>query len=191
MEPRWDRKRTARLRSRPLRSSAKRHRDGVLSLFAKEKGTREKYGCRRRNRRYRGDDDFFLLFSLDKSKEKEAQEKDLVRMRGLEPPRLAPLPPQSSVSTSSTTSAPKTAVDRRGRSTQSLPFRQRGTYCAGPSVNSNSLRVAPQAARPVRSAMPAILRSSRLSAARRRDQSRSSVAQHDDCPCKRASSSSR
>ena len=33
--------------------------------------------------------------------------KNLVRMRGLEPPRVSPLPPQSSVSTSSTTSAPK------------------------------------------------------------------------------------
>ena len=36
---------------------------------------------------------------------KSAVEK-LVRIRGLEPPRLAPLPPQSSVSTSSTISAP-------------------------------------------------------------------------------------
>ena len=52
-----------------------------------------------------------IFFSLSTNpKRKEAKEKDLVRMRGLEPPRVSPLPPQGSVSTSSTTSAPKTVA---------------------------------------------------------------------------------
>jgi hypothetical protein len=52
-----------------------------------------------------------VLFSFGQpQREKKLQRKNLVRMRGLEPPRVSPLPPQGSVSTSSTTSAPKTVA---------------------------------------------------------------------------------
>ena len=53
---------------------------------------------------------FFYFFLWTNPMKKVARKKDLVRMRGLEPPRVSPLPPQSSVSTSSTTSAPKTVA---------------------------------------------------------------------------------
>ena len=46
-----------------------------------------------------------FYFSLGQPQEKSSKREGLVRMRGLEPPRIAPLPPQGSVSTSSTTSA--------------------------------------------------------------------------------------
>jgi hypothetical protein len=95
------------------RLEVQRYRDRVLSPFAKEKESKRNTACAVGIGTIAVMVIFF--FSLwTNPKRKEAREKDLVRMRGLEPPRLAPLPPQSSVSTSSTTSAPKTAVDRRG-----------------------------------------------------------------------------
>ena len=93
-------------RSSPRRRGSRHTSASAIAFFLFRKEKESKRNCYRKSARPKGRL-LVIYFSLwTNPKRKVAKEKDLVRMRGLEPPRVAPLPPQSSVSTSSTTSAP-------------------------------------------------------------------------------------